>query len=161
MTTVTPFLWYDSELERAIERYGAVFGRENVRLVEATHHDDAGPGTPRTLFFATFEVFGQRVMGMNAGPQYPQTEAFSFFVLCPDDQDVVDRYWEGLVADGGAESMCGWLKDPWGVSWQIVPEALMRLQADPDRAAAERVRQAMLGMGKIVIAELEAAFRGE
>lgn len=161
MTTVTPFLWYDSELERAIERYGEVFGRENVSLIDAVRHDDAGPGTPRTLSFATFEVFGQRVMGMNAGPQFPPTEAFSFFVLCPDDQGVVDSYWDGLVADGGEESMCGWLKDPWGVSWQIVPEALMRLQADPDRAAAERVRRAMLGMRRIVIADLVAAFRGE
>lgn len=99
-------------------------------------------------------------MGMNAGPQFPHTEAFSFYVRCADQAEV-DRYWDGLIADGGEESQCGWLRDPWGVSWQIIPEALERLQADPDRDAANRVTQAMLGMRRIIVAELEDAFAAE
>jgi predicted 3-demethylubiquinone-9 3-methyltransferase (glyoxalase superfamily) len=98
-------------------------------------------------------------MGMNAGPHFPQTEAFSFYVRCAD-QDEVDRYWDGLIADGGQPSQCGWLKDPWGVSWQIVPEALERLSLAPDREAALRVQRAMLGMQKIVVADLEKAYAG-
>jgi predicted 3-demethylubiquinone-9 3-methyltransferase (glyoxalase superfamily) len=112
-----------------------------------------------SLFYATFELAGQRVMAMNAGPMFPFTEAFSFFVSV-DTQEEVDRYWDALTADGGEESMCGWLKDKYGLSWQIVPEALMRLQSDPDREAAGRVTQAMMQMRKIVVADLEAAFAG-
>ena len=151
MTTITPFLWYDNKLEEAIAFYATLF--PDVKTLEENRMPDG------SLFYATFELAGQRVMAMNAGPQFPFTEAFSFFVSV-ENQEEVDRYWNALTADGGEESMCGWLKDKYGLSWQIVPEALMRLQADPDREAAGRVTQAMLQMRKIVVADLEAAFAG-
>ena len=158
MTKITPFLWFDDGLEQAINRYREVFGDVEVHSESRLPMgDDPKSGT---IFVAEFSVLGQRVMGMNAGPQFRPTEAFSFHVRC-DDQAEVDRYWDGLIADGGEESQCGWLKDPWGVSWQIIPIALERLQSDPDREAAGRAMQAMLGMQKIIVADLEAAFRGE
>jgi predicted 3-demethylubiquinone-9 3-methyltransferase (glyoxalase superfamily) len=158
MTTITPFLWFDDGLEQAINRYRDVFGDVEVHSESRLPMgDDPKAGS---IFVAEFSVLGQRVMGMNAGPQFPPTEAFSFYVSC-DDQAEVDRYWDGLIADGGQESECGWLKDPWGVSWQIIPTALERLQSDPDREAAGRAMQAMLGMQKIIVADLEAAFRGD
>jgi predicted 3-demethylubiquinone-9 3-methyltransferase (glyoxalase superfamily) len=158
MTTVTPFLWFDDGILDAIERYRAVFGDVQVHGRDEFPGGEKGEADVSTLV-VEFTVLGQRVMGMNAGPHFPQTEAFSFYVRCADQAEV-DRYWDGLTADGGAPSQCGWLKDPWGVSWQIVPEALERLSLDPDREAALRVQRAMLGMQKIVVADLEAAFRG-
>jgi predicted 3-demethylubiquinone-9 3-methyltransferase (glyoxalase superfamily) len=158
MTTITPFLWFDDGLEQAIERYRSVFGDVEVHSEQRMPMGDAP--NAGSIFVAEFSVLGQRVMGMNAGPSVRHTEAFSFYVSC-EDQAEVDRYWDGLIADGGEESQCGWLKDPWGVSWQIIPTALERLQSDPDREAAGRAMQAMLGMQKIIVAELEAAFRGE
>lgn len=158
MTTIIPFLWFDTGIDDAIARYRDVFGD-----VEVHAHDDYAGGETGdandTTLVVEFSVLGQRVMGMNAGPHFPQTEAFSFYVRC-GDQAEVDRYWEGLIAGGGQESQCGWLKDPWGVSWQIVPEALERLQLGPDREAALRVQRAMLGMRKIIVADLEAAYAG-
>lgn len=159
MTTVTPFLWFDYGVDDAIARYRDVF--DDVEVIEALEFPGGGPGDPPSAStrVVEFSVLGQRVLGMNAGPHFPQTEAFSFYVRCAD-QEEVDRYWEGLIAGGGEESMCGWLKDPWGVSWQIVPEALERLSLGPDREAALRVHAAMMGMRKIVVAELEAAYAG-
>jgi predicted 3-demethylubiquinone-9 3-methyltransferase (glyoxalase superfamily) len=151
MTTLTPFLWFDNSAEEAFAFYATLF--PDSKVIEETRGPDGA------LFFGTFEIAGQRIMAMNAGPAFPQTEAFSLFVLV-ETQDEVDRLWDALTADGGQESQCGWLKDRWGLSWQIVPEALMRLQKDPDTAAAGRVTQAMLGMRKIVVADLEAAFAG-
>ena len=148
MTTITPFLWFDNDLEEALTLYGSLFPGTTV-LSENRHPDGS-------LFFATFEVAGQRLYGMNGGPGHPQTDAFSLFVSVTT-QDEVDKYWDALTADGGEESMCGWLKDRFGVSWQIVPKALMDYQADPDREKSGRVVQAMLTMRKIVIADLDAA----
>lgn len=158
MTTITPFLWFDDGLEQAIERYRTVF--DDVEVHSEQRLPDAEGAYGGSILVAEFSICGQRVMGMNAGPQFPHTEAFSFYVRCADQAEV-DRYWNGLVVDGGKESQCGWLRDPWGVSWQIIPEALERLQADPDRDAANRVTQAMLGMGKIIVADLEDAFAAE
>jgi predicted 3-demethylubiquinone-9 3-methyltransferase (glyoxalase superfamily) len=151
MTTITPFLWFDDNAEEAIALYSNLF--PDTRIIDETRGPDGA------LFFATFELAGQRVMAMNAGPMFPHTEAFSFFVSV-DTQAEVDRLWDALTADGGEESRCGWLKDKFGLSWQIIPEALMRLQSDPDREKAGRVTQAMLGMGKIIVADLEAAYNG-
>jgi len=148
MTTITPFLWYDDDLEEAIQLYSRLF--PDTKVIEENRTPDGA------LFFATFEVAGQRLFGMNGGPGHPQTDAFSLFVSV-QTQEEVDRYWDALIADGGEQSMCGWLKDRFGVSWQIIPEALMRYQADPDREKAGRVMQAMLQMRKIVIADLDAA----
>lgn len=158
MTTITPFLWFDDGLEQAIERYRTVFDDVEVHREQRLPDGDGTFGG--AILVAEFSVCGQHVMGMNAGPQFPHTEAFSFYVRCADQAEV-DRYWDGLIADGGEESQCGWLRDPWGVSWQIIPEALERLQADPDRAAANRATQAMLRMRRIVVAELEDAFAAE
>ena len=158
MTTITPFLWFDTGLDDAIARYREVFGDVEVHAHDDYVGGETGDANDSTLV-VEFSVLGQRVMGMNAGPHFPQTEAFSFYVRCADQAEV-DRYWDGLIADGGQESQCGWLKDPWGVSWQIVPEALERLQLGPDREAALRVQRAMLGMRKIIVAELETAYAG-
>ena len=159
MTTITPFLWFDDGILDAIERYRAVFGDVTVEGRDEFPGGERGEADASTLV-VEFSVLGQKVMGMNAGPHFPQTEAFSFYVRCADQVEV-GRYWDGLIADGGEPSQCGWLKDPWGVSWQIVPEALERLSLDPDRAGALRVQRAMLGMQKIIVADLEKAFRGE
>jgi predicted 3-demethylubiquinone-9 3-methyltransferase (glyoxalase superfamily) len=148
MTTITPFLWFDDKAEEAIQFYSGIF--PDARVLEENRGPDGA------LFFATFELAGQRIYAMNAGPQFPFTEAISFFVAV-DGQDEVDKYWNALTADGGEESQCGWLKDKYGLSWQIVPEALMRYQADPDREKAGRVVQAMLKMRKIIVADLDAA----
>ena len=148
MTTITPFLWFDDKAEEAIQFYSGIF--PDAKVI------DENRGPDGALFFATFELAGQRIYAMNAGPQFPFTEAISLFVSV-DGQDEVDKYWNALTADGGEESQCGWLKDKYGLSWQIVPEALMRYQADPDREKAGRVVQAMLKMRKIIVADLDAA----
>ena len=150
-TTITPFLWFDNDAEEAFAFYATLF--PDTRLVDGSRGPDGA------FFFGTFELLGKQVMAMNAGPSFPHTQAFSFFTQV-DDQAEVDRLWNALTADGGEESQCGWLKDKFGVSWQIVPEALMRLQQGPDAAAAARVTQAMLGMRKIIVADLEAAYAG-
>lgn len=159
MATITPFLWFDTGIDDAIARYREVFGEVEVHAHDDYAGGETGDANDSTLV-VEFSVLGQRVMGMNAGPHFPQTEAFSFYVRCAG-QDEVDRYWNALIAGGGQESQCGWLKDPWGVSWQIVPEALERLQLGPDREAALRVQRAMLGMQKIIVADLEAAYAGK
>jgi predicted 3-demethylubiquinone-9 3-methyltransferase (glyoxalase superfamily) len=151
MTTITPFLWFDDGAEEAIAFYSALF--PDARVIEE-HRDDKG-----RLFYATFEVAGQRIMALNGGPLFRFTEVISLFVSVADQAEV-DKYWDALIAGGGEESQCGWLKDKWGLSWQIVPEALMRYQADPDREKANRVTQAMLKMRKIIVADLDAAAAG-
>jgi predicted 3-demethylubiquinone-9 3-methyltransferase (glyoxalase superfamily) len=151
MTTITPFLWFDGDAEEAIALYSGLF--PDARVI------DENRGPDGALFFATFELAGQRMFAMNGGPGHPHTDAFSLFVSV-ETQAEVDRLWDALTADGGAESQCGWLKDKYGISWQIIPSALMRYQADPDREKAGRVVQAMLGMRKIVIADLDAAAAG-
>lgn len=151
MTTITPFLWFDNNAEEAIDFYSGLF--PDARIIEENRGPDGA------LFYATFELAGQRLMALNAGPAFHFTEAISLFVSV-ETQEEVDRYWNALTADGGEESQCGWLKDKYGLSWQIIPTALMRMQADPDREKAGRAQQAMLKMQKIVIADLEAAYAG-
>jgi len=151
MTTITPFLWFDGDLEEAIQLYSGLF--PDARVIEENRSPDGA------LFFATFDLAGQRLFGMNGGPGHPHTDAFSLFVSV-ETQEEVDRLWDALTADGGEESRCGWLKDKYGISWQIIPSALMRYQADPDREKAGRVVQAMLGMRKIIVADLDAAAAG-
>jgi predicted 3-demethylubiquinone-9 3-methyltransferase (glyoxalase superfamily) len=151
MITITPFLWFNDNAEEAIAFYSGLF--PDAKVIEESRGPDGA------LFFATFELAGQRLMALNGGPHFTFTEAISLFVSV-ETQEEVDYYWNALTADGGAESQCGWLKDKYGLSWQIVPTALMRLQADPDREKAGRVQQAMLTMQKIVIADLEAAYAG-
>ena len=154
MPTITPFLWFDDNAEEAVAFYGTVF--DDVKVHEVTHYGEAGPGTAGTVLTIDFEVCGQRFIALNGGPQFPFTEAFSLQVIVTDQAEN-DRYWDALTKDG-TESECGWLKDKYGLSWQITPEALPRLIGDPDRAKADRAMQAMLKMQRIDIAALQEAF---
>jgi predicted 3-demethylubiquinone-9 3-methyltransferase (glyoxalase superfamily) len=153
MPSITPSLWFDSDLEEAARFYTKIF--PNSSIENMNRYTEAGPGTPGDVVSGTFVLDGTRFVGVNGGPQFPFTEAVSFMVGCKD-QDEVDYYWDRLV-DGGQESQCGWLKDRYGLSWQIVPDRLFELLSDPDSARAVAATKAMLGMRKIVIAELEAA----
>jgi predicted 3-demethylubiquinone-9 3-methyltransferase (glyoxalase superfamily) len=146
MTTVTPFLWFDKEAEEAANLYCSLF--PNSRIIETTRFDNTGPNGTDNVTLVTFEIAGQRVTGMNAGPEFKFNESFSFFVEC-EDQAEVDKYWNKLIADGGQESQCGWLKDKYGLSWQIIPKLLNELLQDEDTQRAERAMKAMLQMQKI------------
>ena len=154
---ITPFLWFDSNAEEAMQLYVSLF--ENSRIVEVTRYGDAGPGPSGTVMTGVFELEGQRFIALNGGPIYKFTEAFSLMVDC-ETQEEVDRLWDRLIAGGGAPSQCGWLKDRFGLSWQIIPGVLPKLLTDKDRAAAGRAMQAMLKMTKIDIAALKRAFEG-
>lgn len=149
MNKITPFLWFDDQAEEAMNFYVSVF--KNSKVLSVT------PGPDGKAFSVTFELEGQRFMGLNAGPQFKFNEAISFFVDCKT-QEEVDELWEKLTADGGEESMCGWLKDKYGLSWQIIPSALGQMLGDPDPVKAQRVMQAMLQMRKIDIEGLRQAY---
>ena len=153
MQKVTPCLWFDTEGEEAARFYTSVF--PNSRIVEISRYGSAGPRPEGTVMTVDFELDGQQFVALNGGPQFTFNEAISFQVSC-EDQDEVDAYWSKL-SEGGEEGPCGWLKDKFGVSWQIVPTALPRLLSDPDREKAQRVMAAMLQMKKIQIDELERA----
>jgi len=150
---ITPWLWFDTEAEEAARFYTSVF--PNSRLGEITHYGAAGPRPEGMVMTVSFVLDGQEFAALNGGPEFSFTEAISFQVLC-ESQDEVDAYWTAL-ADGGEEGPCGWLKDRYGLSWQIVPTALPELLGDPDREKSQRVMEAMLGMRKIEIAGLERA----
>ena len=156
MPTIMPSLWFDNDLQEAIEFYTSVFPNSSIESID--RYTDAGPGTPGEVVSAVFILDGLRFVAINGGPQFPFTEAVSFTVPCRDQAEV-DYYWERLL-DGGVESQCGWLKDRFGLSWQIVPDRLNALTADPDPARAAAATKAMLGMRKIVVAELEDAVAG-
>jgi len=153
MPAITPSLWFDNNLEEAVEFYTAVFPNSHVEGLN--RYTDAGPGQSGAVMSGTFVLDGARFIAINGGPQFPFTEAVSFTVNCKD-QDEVDYYWDRLT-DGGQESQCGWLKDRYGLSWQIVPQRLYELINDPDPARATAATKAMLGMRKIVIADLQNA----
>ena len=153
MPTITPSLWFDNNLEEAAEFYISVFPNSSIESIE--RYTEAGPGTPGDVVAGTFVLDGARFIGINGGPAFSFTEAVSFMIACKD-QDEVDYSWNRLV-DGGEESQCGWLKDRFGLSWQIVPDRLTELTSDPDPARATAATKAMLGMRKIIIAELQDA----
>jgi predicted 3-demethylubiquinone-9 3-methyltransferase (glyoxalase superfamily) len=153
MPAITPSLWFDNNLEEAVEFYTAVF--PNSRIEGLNRYTDAGLGDSGEVMSGTFVLDGVRFIAINGGPQFPFTEAVSFTVNCKD-QDEVDYYWHRLI-DGGEESQCGWLKDRYGLSWQIVPQQLYELVNDPDPARAIAATKAMLDMRKIVIADLQNA----
>ena len=155
MQKIHPVLWFDTEAEEAMNFYCSVFGNATPGAV--TRYPEGSPGgMAGKAMTAEFELEGMHVTALNGGPQFRFNEAISLFVDCADQAEV-DHYWEQLTADGGEESMCGWLKDRFGLSWQIVPRRLTQLLADPDKGRAGRATQAMLKMRKIVVADLEAA----
>jgi predicted 3-demethylubiquinone-9 3-methyltransferase (glyoxalase superfamily) len=153
MPNITPSLWFNGNLEEAATFYASVFPNSSVE--EFARYTEAGPGTPGAVVSGTFVLDGTTFIGINGGPEFPFSEAVSFVIDCADQAEV-DHYWDRLVA-GGEESQCGWLKDRFGVSWQVVPRRLAELLSDPQPARATAATKAMLGMRKIVIAELEDA----
>ncbi len=154
MSAITPCLWFDDDLEEAMEFYVKIFPDSAIGSV--SRYGEAGPGAPGTVMAADWTMNGMGFRGINGGPIYAHfTEAISFSVACAD-QGEVDYYWDNLVA-GGEPGQCAWLKDRFGLSWQIVPDRLVELLADPDPARAGAATRAMLGMQKIVVADVEAA----
>jgi predicted 3-demethylubiquinone-9 3-methyltransferase (glyoxalase superfamily) len=154
MQKITPFLWFNDQAEEAMNFYTAIF--KNSRIVSVSRYGEGGPGPQGSVMTATFELDGQEFMALNGGPLFSFTEAISFFVNC-ETQAEVDALWAKLT-EGGEESQCGWLKDKFGLSWQIVPSVLGELLNDPDPEKAQRVMHAMLQMKKIDIAGLRAAY---
>ena len=158
MQKITPFLWYAQEAEEAAQFYASVFPRSRiVRISSLPSESPSGP--PESVKVVEFELFGQSFTAMSAGQMEPFNHAISFVVDC-DDQAEVDRYWNALL-QGGKPEACGWLKDRYGVSWQIVPRALFTMMADSDRAKAKRATDAMLKMVKLDLPTLQAAFDGK
>ena len=158
MQKITPFLWYAKEAEEAAQFYASIFSDSRVvRTSSLASESPSGP--PGSVKVVEFVLFGQSFTAMSAGQMDPFNHAISFVVSC-DDQAEVDRYWNGLLQGGGATEACGWLKDRYGVSWQIVPKVMFDMMASPDRAASKRASDAMLKMVKLDIATLQAAFAG-
>jgi Uncharacterized protein conserved in bacteria len=156
---VTLCLWYNGDASDAARFYADTFPDSRVNAIHhaPTEYPDGPKGAELVV---EFTVMGTPCIGLNGGDQFPHTEAFSL-QIATDTQEETDRYWNAIVGNGGTESACGWCKDKWGVSWQITPRALTRAMANPDRAAAGRAMQAMMTMGKIDIAAIEAAAAGE
>jgi predicted 3-demethylubiquinone-9 3-methyltransferase (glyoxalase superfamily) len=155
MPTVTPHLWFDDQSEAAAELYCSVF--PDSRILATRRYENTGPDGDQTVTTVELEIVGQRAILLDAGPSFKLDEAFSFFVEC-ETQAEVDEYWDKLTADGGEESYCGWLKDKFGVSWQIIPRLLEELLQDEDKDRANSVMQAMLQMRKIDCAALQRAY---
>jgi predicted 3-demethylubiquinone-9 3-methyltransferase (glyoxalase superfamily) len=154
LTKITPCLWFDSDGEEAATFYTGIF--ENSRIVAVTRYGSAGPRPAGMVMTVTFELEGQEFMALNGGPEFTFDEAISFQVNC-DSQEEIDQFWAKL-SDGGQEGPCGWLKDRFGVSWQIVPTLLIQeVLRGPDPEKAQRAMKAVLGMGKIDIAEVQRA----
>ena len=159
MTRLAPCLWYDGQAEQAATLYASIFPDSSVDAVNRAPTDYPN-GKAGDVLTVSFTVLGQKFLGLNGGPAFKFNEAVSFQVYTKD-QEETDRYWNALIADGGAPSMCGWCKDKFGLSWQITPTALMEMMSSTDMAASKRAMEAMMQMGKIDIATLERAFKGE
>ena len=155
---IIPFLWFDGKAEEAIKLYTSIF--KNSKIVSLSHWAEGAPFPKGQIMNGTFELEGQRFYAFDAGPMFKFTEAVSFFINC-ETQEEIDYFWEKLTADGGQESMCGWLKDKFGLSWQIIPPVLGELLGDKDQAKAGRAMQAMMKMKKIIIADLQQAYDGK
>jgi predicted 3-demethylubiquinone-9 3-methyltransferase (glyoxalase superfamily) len=155
-TSIVPNLWFDTEAEEAAEFYCDVF--KSSRILNVARYTEAGPREPGSVMTVEFELDGNRFVAINGGDQFKFSEAVSFLVEC-EDQEEIDHYWERLT-DGGEEGPCGWLKDRYGLSWQVVPKGMDELFADPDPSRAERAMRAMFEMKKLDIAALKAAADG-
>lgn len=154
MQKITPYLWFDDQAEEAVNFYTSIF--KNSKILNVSRYPEGAPGPAGKVMTATFELDGQEFMALNGGPQYKFTEAISFLVNCKTQKEV-DELWEKL-SDGGEEGPCGWLKDKFGVSWQIIPTALGEMLSDPNPSKAQRVMEAMLKMKKIEIPVLQQAY---
>jgi predicted 3-demethylubiquinone-9 3-methyltransferase (glyoxalase superfamily) len=158
MQKITPMLWFDGRAEEAVAFYKDVF--KEVNAEQRMEHDEESAKrsdqSEGAVMVIDFEIFGQKFIALNGGPQFKFNEAVSFVIDC-ESQDEVDYYWWRLTSDGGEESMCGWLKDKFGLSWQVTPRRLVELLSDPDKEKAGRAMQAMLSMKKIDVAKLEEA----
>jgi predicted 3-demethylubiquinone-9 3-methyltransferase (glyoxalase superfamily) len=152
---IKTYLWFDDNAEEAMNLYVSIF--KNSKILDVVRYGDAGPGPKGAVMIGTFQLEGQEFIALNGGPQFKFTEAISLLVSC-ETQEEVDHLWKKLTADGGAPSQCGWLKDKFGVSWQIIPSALPEMLADEDPQRSKRVMQAMLQMTKIDIAGLKQAY---
>jgi predicted 3-demethylubiquinone-9 3-methyltransferase (glyoxalase superfamily) len=157
MQKITPFLWFDQQAEDAVRLYVSIFPDSEIRTI--TRYGDAGPGPKGSVMTIGFKLAGMEFAALNGGPTYKFTEAISFVIHC-DSQQEVDHYWNKLV-DGGQPIQCGWLKDRFGLAWQIVPRRFFELIKDPDPQKVQRVMRAMFGMVKFDIAGLEKAYRGD
>ena len=157
MQAITPFLWFDDQADDAAAFYTSLF--PNSRINKVTRYAEGGPGKAGTVMTVDFELDGQQLVALNGGPQYTFSEAVSFVVNC-ETQEEVDRYWEAL-GEGGEKGPCGWLKDRYGVSWQVTPAILGELLSDPDPEKSQQVMAAMLQMGKIEIDPLRRAYEGK
>ena len=151
---ITPFLWFDNQAEEAAQFYTSIF--KNSKILHVSRYGDAGPGPKGSVMVVNFELAGQEFTALNGGPLFKFSEAFSFVVNCENQQEI-EEYWSKLTSGGGEESMCGWLKDKFGFSWQIVPTVLGKLMSDKDPQKANGVMQALLKMKKLDIARLQAA----
>lgn len=154
MQKITPFLWFDNNAEEAINFYTSIF--KNSKIISMTRYGEGGPGANGTVMSASFQLEGQDFMALNGGPQYKFTEAISLFVDCKT-QEEVDTLW-GKLSEGGEEGPCGWLKDRFGLSWQIIPTVLGEMLNDPDPVKAQNVMAAMLQMKKIDVEKLKQAY---
>ena len=154
MQKITPFLWFDGQAEEAMNFYVSIF--KNSKVVQSSRHGDAGPKGP--FMVGTFSLEGQEIMVLNGGPHYKLTPAFSLMVNC-EDQEEVDYYWDKLT-EGGTEVQCGWLTDKFGVSWQVVPKKFRELMGRGDAEKNNRMMQALYGMKKLIIADLQKAYDG-
>jgi predicted 3-demethylubiquinone-9 3-methyltransferase (glyoxalase superfamily) len=154
---IAPFLWFDNNAEEAANFYTSIF--KNSKILNVSRYGDAGPGPKGSVMVVDFQIEGQEFIALNGGPNFKFTEAVSFMVNC-DTQEEVDEFWEKLSA-GGEKSQCGWLKDKYGLSWQITPKILGRLMADKDPEKSKRVMEAMMQMSKIDIAKLKQAYAGQ
>ena len=161
MRGISPFLWFDNQAEEAVNFYVATFAAagHSARIKTVSRYGEAGPGPKGSVMMAVFEIDGREIMALNGGPLFHFTEAISLFVHCETQQEV-DVLWEKL-SEGGQKSRCGWLKDKWGLSWQIIPNALEELMGDKDPEKSKRVMQAMLKMDKIEIEGLRRAYEGK
>jgi len=154
MSKIKPYLWFDNQAEEAAAFYVSLFKNSEITGVE--RYTEAGPGPEGTAMIVNFTLDGREFVALNGGPEFKLNESFSLYVDCRDQAEV-DELWDKLTADGGEPGQCGWLKDRWGLSWQIIPEALPRLLGGPDRERAVRVMQAMFKMNKLDVAGLENA----
>ncbi|HVF04865.1 MAG TPA: VOC family protein [Frankiaceae bacterium] len=157
MPKITPCLWFDTQAEEAATFYVSVF--PNSRILETSRYGDAGPGEPGAVMVVNFELDGTKYVGLNGGPQFAFTEAVSFQIDCADQAET-DYYWDALLAGGGEESQCGWLKDRFGLSWQVVPRGMIELVTDADPARSQRAMTAMMGMRRLDVAAAARAADG-